>query len=175
LRLGDLICLRWGAVDFQAGFIRTMMAKTHKPIAVPMAAPVQAMLGELHKKAGKVKPTDFIWPKEAKAYQESGAGQFSNEFYSEVLVPCGLVPVREYWRDWKKGKGVGRAGKRKSPGVSFHCLRHSFISALKLSGGSQTIAKELAGHGSDAVNQLYTHTPEAALTAAVNALPALNE
>ena len=167
LRLGDLICLRWGAVDFTGGFIRTMMIKTHKPVAIPMAAPVHAMLHTRHSMVKNPKPTDFVWPAEAKLYQERGAGPFSAQFFEEVLLPLGLVTPRDYHTT----DGPGRAGKRQTPGVSFHCLRHSFVTALKLSGGSQSIAKELAGHGSDMVSNLYTHLPETALTEAIRALP----
>ena len=167
LRLGDLICLRWGAVDFSGGFIRTMMIKTRKPVAIPMAAPVHAMLRTRHSVVENPKPTDFVWPAEAKLYQKRGAGPFSAQFFAEVLLPLGLVTPRDYHTK----DGPGRAGKRQTPGVSFHCLRHSFVTALKLSGGSQSIAKELAEHGSDMVSNLYTHLPEAALTEAIKALP----
>ena len=103
LRLGDLVCLRWAAVDFSAGFIRTLMQKTNKTVAVPMAAPVREMLQALHAKAGNPKPTAFIWPEQAKLYQERGAGPFSNEFYDEVLLPLGMVSKREV---------PGRTGRR---------------------------------------------------------------
>ena len=165
LRLGDLICLPWGAVDFNAGFIRTVMRKTHKTVAIPMAAPVRAMLRNLYVKAHKPQPNDFVWPTEAKLYQEQGSSPFSAQFYEEMLLPLGLVPARDYQKQDRK------AGPFRLSEVSFHCLRHSFVSALKLSGGSQSVAKELAGHGSDMMNDLYTHTPEKVLTAAIKALP----
>ncbi|MEI7728161.1 MAG: tyrosine-type recombinase/integrase [Verrucomicrobiota bacterium] len=168
LRLGDLISLRWGAVDFNANFIRTMMQKTAKPVAIPMAAKVRAMLLARHAASGTLKTTDFIWPDQAALYVKRGAGPFSNQFYDEILLPCGLVQARNY-RHVKDG--VGRGGKRQATGVSFHCLRHTFVSALKVSGGNQAVAKELAGHGSDVVSNLYTHLPEETLTKAIQALP----
>jgi site-specific recombinase XerD len=55
--------------------------------------------------------------------------------------------------------------------VSFHCLRHTFVSLLKITGASQSTAKELAGHSSDAMSDLYTHVDEATLTKAIKQLP----
>jgi len=37
------------------------------------------------------------------------------------------------------------------------------------------VAKELAGHSSDAVNDAYTHTPLPQLRAAIDALPEVAE
>jgi len=36
--------------------------------------------------------------------------------------------------------------------VTFHSLLHTFVSLLKVTGSSQSVAKELAGHSSDQVN-----------------------
>jgi len=169
LRLGDLICLRWGAVDFNAGFIRTKMIKTGKTVAIPMADPVRALLLTLHSAARNPQPTTYVWPAEAKLYQERDAGPFSAQFYRDMLLPLGLVDARDY------SKVQDGQPKQRSSGVSFHCLRHSFVTALKLSGGSQSVAKDLAGHSSDLISNLYTHLPEAALTAAIKALPEMTK
>ena len=55
--------------------------------------------------------------------------------------------------------------------LSFHCLRHTFVSALKIAGGSQAVAKELAGHNSDLISDHYTHTGDEALRSAIAKLP----
>jgi uncharacterized protein CbrC (UPF0167 family) len=41
-------------------------------------------------------------------------------------------------------------------------------------GATQATAKELAGHCSDAVFDLYTHVPEHVLAEAINKLPGVN-
>jgi integrase len=173
LRMGDLICLRWAAVDFAGGFIRTVQQKNGKKVTIPMAAPVREMFLGLHAKARKPKPAAFIWPEEAALYRSRRAHPFSKDFHELVLVPLGLAVAREY-KD-NAGDGPGRGGRRKSTGTSFHCIRHTFVSMLRLSGGSQAVAKELAGHGSDMVNDVYTHTPEAVLLEAVNKLPTVTK
>ena len=168
-RMGDLIRLPWGAVDFAQHQIRLTQNKTGKSIAVPLRAELGAFLKKLQREAGTVKPADPIWPNEAKRYEQFGAGGFSNEFYEEVLLPAGLVAPRTH-------RAIDRTGdpdstRRKVSPVSFHCLRHTFVSLLKISGASQATAKELAGHSSDAMSDLYTHVPEAELTKAIKQLP----
>lgn len=163
-RLGDLVCLSWGAVDLADKVLRLRQGKTDKPVQVPMRPAFRSLLAALRAKAGRVKPSDFLWPEHAERYQRGGAGPFSNQFY-EILAGCGLVPARSH----KTKKGT--AGPRQVTPISFHSLRHTFISLLRATGGSQAVAKELAGHGSDAVNDLYTHTDTATLAKAIAALP----
>jgi integrase len=169
-RMGDLICLPWGAVDFAQNQIRLVQSKTGKSITVPLRAELGAFLMKLRRKAGVVKPSAPIWPDEAKRYEQFGAGMFSNEFYEDVLLPAGLVPRRTHQA---KKKGEPTNGRRNVSPVSFHCLRHTFVSLLKISGATQATAKELAGHSSDAISDLYTHVPEIELNRAIKQLPAI--
>ena len=167
-RMGDLISMPWGAVDFQQNQIRFIASKTGKRLVVPMHPRVRTLLDGLKATAGTVKPTTPIWPGESKQYEQFGAGAFSNDFYDLVLLPSGLVPKRTHHA--KKGD---RTRSRQVSDVSFHCLRHTFVSLVKATGGSQAVAKELAGHSSDQVSDLYTHIPEEVLTKAIEQLPAV--
>ena len=168
-RMGDLICLPWGAVDFAQNQIRLTQNKTGKSIAVPLRTELGAFLQKMRHQAGTVKPSNPIWPTEAKRYEQFGAGGFSNEFYEEVLLPAGLVAPRTH-RALER-RGDPDSTRRKVSPVSFHCLRHTFVSLLKISGASQATAKELAGHSSDAMSDLYTHVPEVELNRAIKQLP----
>jgi integrase len=157
-RMGDLICLPWGAVDFKQNQIRLVQNKTGKSIAVPLRAELGAFLQKMRRKAGTVKPSDPIWPAEAKRYEQFGAGGFSNEFYEEVLLPAGLVVPRTHRAIERRGDPDST--RRKVSPVSFHCLRHTFVSLLKISGATQATAKELAGHSSDAMTASVIHLGE---------------
>lgn len=167
LRMGDLICATWAGFDLAANMLRLTTAKTGGTVNVPIAPRFGAVIAGLRKKAGRVKGSDYVWPEQAERYQERGAGEFSNAFYAEVLLPCGLVSKRT--KKKKKG-GQGRDAERVSSSVSFHCLRHTFVSTLKLTGAHQATAKELAGHSSDEISDIYTHTPEAVLVDAITKL-----
>jgi integrase len=168
LRMGDLICLTWSSIDLVDNLISKKTQKTKKTVHIPIAAPFRAILTERYRRAGKPR-SGYVWPEQAHRYQEKGSGQFSNEFYDSVLAPCGFVAVRES----KRGSGKGRQNERQLNPVSFHSFRHSFVSLLKATGGSQVVAKELAGHSSDLISDVYTTLPKEVLTAAIDNLPRL--
>jgi integrase len=165
-RMGDLISLTWASVDLPGRTIHLKQNKTGVTVHVPMAPELERMLVELRRKSPTA--TGPLWPVEAIRYAEHGSKAFSPEFY-DLLAACGLVTPRED----KKSRGIGRSGKRIVTPVSFHCLRHSFVSMLKLSGSGQAVAKELAGHGSDLISDAYTHLPADVLSDAVNKLPSI--
>jgi site-specific recombinase XerD len=95
----------------------------------------------------------------------------SNEFYDEILVPCGLATRRSH-KKIMNGDGHD-SGSREVNALSFHCLRHSFVTLLKATGASMPVARELAGHSSNEISDIYTHMPVQTLSAAVDRLPAL--
>jgi integrase len=166
LRLGDLVSMKWGSIDFNANVIRLTAKKTDRQLQIPITASFKKILEEVKADAGNTNSGAFLWPAEAAQYAKHRAGIFSNQFYDEILTPAGLATARS-----KHGGKNGRAAQRELSGVSFHCFRHTFVSTLKLTGSSNSIAKELAGHSSDAVNQLYTHIDIESLAKAVNQLP----
>ena len=163
-RMGDLICLTWGAVDLQENVLRLTQGKTGRAVQVPLRPALRSMLAALRTSAGKVKPGEAIWPEHAERYERSGSGGFGNQFY-DLLTICGLVPARSHRAKAKAG------GPRTVSPISFHSLRHTFVTLLKATGGTQAVAKELAGHHSDAISDLYTHTDTATLAKAIAALP----
>jgi integrase len=169
-RLGDLVTLRWGYVDFSQNQIRMTARKTGRAVVIPLHPALRAFLIKLQQAAGRIKPGDAIWPDEAQRYEDRGASPFSNEFYKEVLIPAGLVTSRP--RKVERADGAPSAS-RKASEINFHCLRHTFVSLLKITGASQSTAKELAGHASDEISDLYTHVDEASLTRAIKQLPAI--
>jgi integrase len=162
LRLGDIATMPSGAVDLREGVIRLVAGKTRTRVTIPLASPLRKALEPL---VALRKPTEDIWPQEAELYRTQGAKALSPRFH-DLLVKCGLVVARNH----KKSKG-GRDAKRESEGISFHSLRHSFVSILKASGSTQGVARSLAGHSSDAMSDHYTSIPLETLKEAVARLP----
>jgi integrase len=164
-RMGDCITLEIEHVDFQRMMISREMGKTgkivHVPITPRLAASIRAQISE--------RKTGYVWPDQAARYNRRGADDFSNEFRA-ILVAAGLAEKRSH-RKKKDNQGKGRSVPHDKSGLSFHSLRHSFVTHLKKSGANQAVAKALAGHSSDSINELYTHIPADALTAAIAKLP----
>jgi len=111
----------------------------------------------------EIQASDYLWPDQADLYHRQRARTFSNEFYDEILTPAGLAAGRNHKAKKNREKREG--------GVSFHCLRHTFVSFLKITGSTNAVAKELVGHSSDAINDIYTHLPIETLADAVAQLP----
>ena len=95
-RMGDLICLTWGAVDFDRNLVKLAQGKTGKHVQIPLRRELGQFLSELRREVGNVKPSDGIWPEQAARYEKQGAGGFSNEFYKLVLLAAGLVSARTH-------------------------------------------------------------------------------
>jgi integrase len=165
LRLGDLVTMPIGAVDFKTRTITLRMRKTGAAMHIPIAAPLYAMLTELRAQRKDAKPADPFWPEQAKRYEEQSSGGFSGQF-AELLAKAGIGSPRTRG-SMKKSKTDRRTVKE----VSFHCLRHSYVTTLAKLGQSQQIVKALAGHSSDEINDLYTHLPIEALMPAIALLP----
>lgn len=160
-RLGDLATLKWGNIDASQNLIRFTDIKTGKAIKIPIAAGLARVLRTMERGPHAA----FLWPEQAAIYEKQGPGPLSMQFYEDVLTPAGLAERRTH----KKRKG----DSRRTAGLSFHCLRHSFVTELQRAGASKNVAKELVGHSSDSVNDIYTHTAPDLLATAVAQLPAI--
>ncbi len=161
--MGDLITLRAENCDLGSGLITMNRRKTGKQVIIPISTQLRTSLVALWPKGGK----GYFWPEQAERYLATGASSFSQEFYDK-LAEAGLVAKRD---EKKKGSGKGRNVKRVPQKIGFHNLRHTFVSQLKIGGAVDSVAKELAGHSSSAVNMVYTHLPADTLSKAINQLP----
>ena len=160
-RLGDVAALRWSAVDLERDEISFVTAKTGRRQRLPIAAPLRAHIESL---PASDDPTAPLFPKAIKC------SRLSNQFY-DILVTAGLATLRSDANT--DGTGHGRRGKRATGALSFHCLRHSATSLLKVAGVSESVAMDIIGHDSPEISRHYTHVDDAAKRAAIEKLPDL--
>jgi integrase len=163
VRLGDVASLDWESVNLEAMEIRFAATKTGQDMKIPIA-------DQLHECLCKLPTFDKggpVFPEANATYQRAGTSSLSNQF-RQIMHKAGLAEEPTHQKT-----GDGRDAKRTVNKLSFHSLRHCFVSNLKMSGAGDSVAKELAGHSSDAVSRVYTHGDPAALRAAVNKLPKL--
>jgi len=73
-----------------------------------------------------------------------------DHFFAEVLAKAGIEE---------------KEGER----ISFHCLRHTFVTRLSEAGVAQDVRMRLAGHTNAATSNAYTHD-DASARAAIEAL-----
>ena len=157
-RLGDIARLTWRSVDLSTGTLSFVARKTGSRVSVPMARPLADNLESL---PAPDSPDAPVFPRLSK----KTVSKLSEGFRS-VLADCGLATPPTHRRT---GKGLDAA--REVSELSFHSLRHSFVSILKMTGANEAVAMALAGHTTQAVSQNYTHMDDDVLRAAVDKLP----
>ena len=157
-RLTDCARLTWRSVDLAGERISFVAKKTGSRLSVPMAKPLVDFLSELPA------PDSPDAPIFAKLSTKS-ASKLSEGFRS-VLADAGLAEPPN-----KRSTGKGRHAAREVSELSFHCLRHAFVSILKATGASEAVAMALAGHENKAISQHYTTLDESVLRAAVDKMP----
>lgn len=168
LRLGNVTTLRWRDVDLKKQIVKVVDIKSpgDRKLEIPIVSPfLLNLLGELRRKSPKATPESFLFPEYAAIYNADDAAPLSSAF-RDILVAAGLS--EKYQRT---NQGAGRSCRRAVSPLSYHSLRHNFVTMLKERGASQMVARELVGHNSDAVNQLYTHTSPEIVRKSLKRLP----
>lgn len=157
-RLGDIALMK--ATDITNGWWRFSARKTGSPMTIPLARPFADWLKKYASKS------EFVFPDAAaRVTAASGkVGTLSNQFHV-ILSQAGLVVHRSH-----AGTKDGRAAKRETGSLSFHCLRHTTNTLLKTSGVQESVAMAILGHESRAVSRVYTHLPESVLENAIKTL-----
>jgi len=149
LRAGELLNLRWNAVDFKNLLIRientdTFTTKNKRERIIPINKPLLSILKNRFPKIIDINKTDYVFGK-------SRGIPFDTEFISK-----------------KFKKAVRKANL--SDSFHLHSLRHSFASNLVQSGVSLYVVKELLGHRDISTTQIYSHIRTENLSEAVKFL-----
>ena len=157
-RLGDIARLKVGDEDPITGQVTMVTGKTgHRVIIEMHPAYIDFVLGE----KTSDDPTAPLHPKAfASVTENEGRVVTLSEQFAELLIECGLRTTKP-----------GTAGTKTFYPLSFHSLRHTFVSHLQDVGVSRSVVQDLVGHDSAAVNASYTHLDRATKTAAVGKLP----
>jgi integrase len=165
LRQRDVARLRWSAIDLQRQTITVRTAKTGKKVEVP----IHPNLYE-HLLRGPIVGIHSapVFPSLADAPR---GGRLTMQF-RKIMQAAGIRG-----RVLRRGQGVGKS----TSSLTFHCLRHSFASALKDRGVPVEIRQLLTGHSSIQMDSIYSNHASAEAQAetlekkraAIEALPAL--
>lgn len=182
MRLGDCVCLCWDAVDFKAGIITVMPMKTRrkkKEIRIPLHPVLAGLLFELREK----ETGDYLFPDEREWYLQDPArlSKRIQKFFADCGIQTqragtGRAAYEEAVKAWEENKkrGPKPVYERAVVEVGFHSLRHSVVSLCAANRVPQVAVMELVGHGSPAMNRLYSHAGDEQKAAAIAALPAVS-
>jgi integrase len=163
-RLGDIATLNWNDnIDLEAEEIRFNATKTGKGMILPLPDQLQTYLVKLP----SYDTGGAVFPEANEVQRRAGTSSLSNQFKA-IMHKAKLAEEPTH-----KKTGEGRDSKRTVNALTFHSLRHNFVSNLKMSGSGDSVARELAGHSSAAVSRVYTHGNADVLRAAINKIPVL--
>lgn len=164
VRLGDASRMTWANVDLEKKVLRFVPRKTaratgkRKPLEVVILPDLENYLLKLPVKSRSADAP--LFPTLSKK-RLSGAGGLSLLF-KRVMSEAGINS--DQTGEKKAGKG-----RRFSP-LSFHSLRHTYISIMGNLGVARELRMKLAGHTSD-VHDRYSHIELQTMRRALNEFP----
>jgi integrase len=159
MRLGELLGLKWGDIDWYAKFIRVERSykrglldktKTGRTRRVDISDQLEAALKELLAvrkreavKAGSPAPLTFVFHRDGRPMEQN----YIRRIYKRVLTKAGIREMR------------------------FHDIRHTYASLLLSQGESPVYVKEQLGHQSIQITvDVYGHLIPSSNRGAVNRL-----
>jgi len=143
-RLSDVKNLTWRQVDLQKNEVSFVTSKTGRRLTLPLLKPLQEYIATL---PSSDNPDAPLFP----TLGVSDPATVSNAFY-DVLVDVGLAKARTH-----RNTGKGRHAARRVAPLSFHSLRHYFVSKLKAGGLSDTVSMAIVGHSTQTIHHQYAH------------------
>ncbi len=141
VRKGDLLRLRWDAVDLAQGWVRFHQQKTNMEVTIPLSTAAREVLQDLARR--RVNGVPFVFAAKDRRLAE--------------------MAVRRYWSIVKEIAGIKRR-------VRLHDLRHTFASRLASAGVSLQVIASVLGHTSVRMAERYARPNEAALRSICKAL-----
>ncbi len=168
-RLGDIAQLTWQSIDLEKNELQFVTGKTGRRTRLPLAELLRAHLGTL---PASDDPQQPLFPQaHALATGKGDRSRLSQQFHG-ILVAANLATKRSH--EETTGDGARRRDARKTNPVSFHSLRHTATSLLKMAGVVEAVARDIIGHESAAVSRNYTHVEDGAKRDAIAKLPDLD-
>lgn len=139
-RLGDIVCMKWSQIHWRERFIVIKTMKTGKNLITPLTNALESLLKPLY-----CQSEEYIFPDAATRYSRS-KGCLSAEFVS-LLKVLGIINLSNIHTG---------AGDRKISDKSFHSLRHSVVSMLRVNPSfTSDLIRETVGHDCEEVERGY--------------------
>jgi integrase len=163
LRLGDAAKLTWGNLDLEHGLLIFQAQKTarrkkgDKNTVIDLHRDLWNYFGGMQPGV----PAAPVFP--SLCHRPIGSASGLSARFKRLMDKAGVLSPL----------GAPNGSGRVFRALSFHSLRHSFVSQLSNAGVAIEVRKELAGHSSDAISLGYTHVSRTSTAAAVNQIPSL--
>lgn len=142
------------------GIITVTPAKTANNTGAVVRLPIHPVLYAILSETDERKRVGAVMPGIDREYKRSQS--WLSTRICRIFRECGIETQQE-----------AEGCKRKRTLVSFHSLRHTFVSMSANAGTPLAIVRRLVGHVSEKMTQRYFHESEDAMQAAVAAIPRL--
>ncbi len=160
LRLRDITGLLWESIDLDGGLLRLRTRKKGVTVTIPLHPELKEWLREQPRGICKAPVFPSLIDKGT-----GGRHGLSGRFIA--LMEGAQITGRVL----RKRTGKGRT----TSSLSFHSLRHSFISALANAGVAPELRQKLAGHSDAKSHAIYTHHELETMRVAIGKVPCLIE
>lgn len=160
MRIGDCCKLKWESIDMERRLINVVPMKTRRhgtKVVLPIHQVLFEELDSLRRSLPET-PSDnpldeYVSKKLSHLYDHRHM-----DFVKTVFVKAGISTT------------VETEGKKRTE-VSFHSLRHTFVSMSAAAGVPLEVIRQMAGHTTTKMTEHYSHASEEAMAKAVNAIP----
>lgn len=160
-RLGDCISIAWDSVDLENHVLRFRPQKTRnkkRDLVLPLHPDLEKHLMDLPEQKGQP-----LCPGLSHA-KIGGRSGLSRQFQG-IMEKAEIKKVSV-----KAGGTEGRAFNK----LSFHSLRHTYVSQLANAGIAPDVRQLLSGHADEKSHAVYTHTKLETLRKAIETLPRIS-
>ena len=157
-RLGDCVSITWDSVDLENHVLRFRPQKTRhqkRDLVLPLHPDLEKHLMDLPEQKGQP-----LCPALSKA-KIGGRSGLSRQFQT-IMKKAKIEKVAV-----EAGGKQGRAFNK----LSFHSLRHTYVSQLANAGIAPDVRQLLSGHADDKSHAVYTHTKLDTLRKSIETLP----
>ena len=159
-RLGDCALLDWGQVDLIRRRISLVPRKTARKTGRMVVIPIHDNLLSMLLQFPAAKRVGYVMPECAELYLRQSAEL--SERFKRVFQEAGIETNTD-----------GADSSRKRALVSFHSLRHTFVSLAANAGVPLAVVQSIVGHSTVEMTRHYFHESENALVSVVAALPSV--
>jgi len=156
LRLRDITHLQWKGIDVKTDWLKAHTMKTDAEVEIPIHPALKKYIRTLKGRD----PKGYLFPELQR--QSTGGRSGLSSTFARIMKMAGI-----------SGTHVPAAGKegRSRSTLTFHSLRHSFVSAMSSAGVSSETRQKLTGHLDAKTHSKYTHPQKMELIRAVSLVP----
>lgn len=142
-RLGDIATMKWEQINMDGGLISMRTEKTKRRMNKPLIAPLKKILER--RMEGRI--NEFVFPLAAMKHAQGGgkSGKLSLEF-TDLLRQHGIIAPKT---EEKNGD------RRQLAEKSFHSLRATAVTVLRLAGVPADLCRYIVGHDSEEIERVY--------------------